>query len=149
MYEESIRVPFIIRDPRLPRERRGQQCTDMVLSIDLAPTMLALAGVPVPAAMQGRNLGPLLRGERPEWREDWYYEHTFTNPPQQPIAQSEGVRTDRWKYTRYTEYTPPYEQLFHLEVDRGELHNLANDSRHAATLAELRARCDEYRDQLR
>ena len=149
MYEESIRVPLIVRDPRLPQRLRGRRCEEMALSIDLAPTMLGLAGVPIPATMQGRDLGPLLRGEPVAWREDWYYEHTYANPPQHRIPQTEGVRTKQWKYTRYTDVTPPYEQLFKLTADPQELTNLAGDAAHAATLAQLRARCNEYREQLR
>lgn len=148
MYEESIRVPLIIRDPRLPPQRRGQRCEEMALSIDLAPTMLALAGVSLPARMQGRDLGPLVRGEPVAWREDWYYEHTYANPPQHRIPQTEGVRTKQWKYTRYTDQTPPYEQLFDLAADPQELRNLAGNPAHAATLAALRARCDQYRVEL-
>jgi arylsulfatase A-like enzyme len=148
MYEESIRVPLIIRDPRLPKSQRGRRCEAMALSIDLAPTMLSLAGVSIPAAMEGRDLGPLVRGDDVAWRDDWYYEHTYANPPVHRIPKTEGVRTKHWKYTRYTDFTPPYEQLFDLAADPRELKNLAGDAAHAATLAKLRARCDQYREQL-
>jgi arylsulfatase A-like enzyme len=97
----------------------------MALSIDLAPTMLALAGVPVPDSMQGRDLGPLVRGKGIEWRDDWYYEHTYARLPQHPIPRCEGVRTERWKYTRYTDFNPPYEQLFDLDADPSEQKDLA------------------------
>jgi arylsulfatase A-like enzyme len=149
MYEESIRVPLIIRDPRLPKSRRGRRCEAMALSIDLAPTMLGLAGVSIPAAMQGRDLGPLVRGDDVAWRDDWYYEHTYANPPVHRIPKTEGVRTKQWKYTRYTDFTPPYEQLFDLAADPQELKNLAGDAAHAETLTRLRARCDQYREELR
>jgi arylsulfatase A-like enzyme len=149
MYEESIRVPLIIRDPRLPAKVRGSRCDKMALSIDLAPTMLAMAGAPVPESMQGRDLTPLLDGQAVEWRRDWYYEHTYnTKPPRAPIAKCEGVREDAWKYTRYRETEPPYEQLFNLENDPGETENLAGDPAHTEALTRLRARCDEYRRSL-
>ncbi len=149
MYEESIRVPLIIRDPRLPAELRGRRCEEMALSVDLAPTMLGLAGVPIPDTMQGRDLGPLVRGERVAWRDDWYYEHTYAHPPQHRIPKTEGVRTKQWKYTRYTDFTPPYEQLFDLAADPQELKNVADDPAHAEILDKLRKRCDEYRQTLR
>jgi len=149
MYEESIRVPLIVWDPRLPPSRRGQRCEEMALSIDLAPTMLGLAGVPIPDTMQGRDLGPLVRGEGVTWREDWYYEHTYAHPPQHRIPKTEGVRTKQWKYTRYTDFTSPYEQLFDLAADPQELKNLAGDPAQAAVLDGLRKRCDEYRQTLR
>lgn len=150
MYEESIRVPLVIRDPRQPAELRGKRCEKMALSIDLAPTMLSMAGVPVPERVQGRSLEPLVRGEPVDWRADWYYEHTYnTRPPRRPIAKCEGVRTDRWKYTRYTDFDPPIEQLFDLAADPREESNLASVEAHADVLTRLQERCDQYRRSLR
>ena len=149
MYEESIRAPLIICDPRLPAEQRGRRCKKMVLSIDLAPTMLALAGVEIPSAMQGSDMTPLLRGEPADWRSDWYYEHVYnTRPPRRPIVKVEGVRTDRWKYTRYPEINPIAEQLFDLDSDPLEKNNLAMDSSCQDTLIRLRNQCDAYRENL-
>ncbi len=149
MYEESIRVPLVIRDPRRPAEARGRRCDEMVLSIDLAPTMLALAGVAVPNAMQGRDLGPLVRCETPTWRDCWYYEHTYAHPPQHPIPRTEGVRTGQWKYVRYTDDDPPCEQLFDLQGDPLEENNLVKSAQHRERLEELRIQCDQYRETLR
>jgi len=141
MYEESIRAPLIVRDPRLPSALRGTRRDQMVLNIDFAPTMLALAGVSIPGRMQGRDFGPLLRGESIPWRSEWFYEHTYnTKPPRRPIAKSVGVRTQRWKYIRYTEPDPPYEQLFDLRNDPVEQQNLAALSEHAGVLADMRSR---------
>ena len=100
--------------------------------------------------MQGRSLTPLLTGESVEWREDWYYEHTYnTRPPRSPIVKTEGVRTNRWKYTRYTDANPPYEQLFDLQADPDEQSNLASVAAYKDTISRLRVRCDEYRQKLR
>jgi arylsulfatase A-like enzyme len=149
MYEESIHVPLIIRDPRLPKSTQGRR-SQMALSIDLAPTILAMAGVPIPKSMQGRDLQPLLRNAKAKGRDDWYYEHTYnTDPPRKPIPKSEGVRTERWKYIRYTEETPPLEQLFDLQTDPQEERDLASAPTHSKTLSTLRARCDSYRKTLR
>jgi len=91
--------------------------------------------------MQGRDFGPLLRGESIPWRSEWFYEHTYnTKPPRRPIAKSVGVRTQRWKYIRYTEPDPPYEQLFDLRNDPVEQQNLAALSEHAGVLADMRSR---------
>ena len=150
MYEESIRVPLVIRDPRQPKAVRGRRCDETALSIDLAPTMLTMAGVPVPEAMQGRSLEPLVAGRDVDWRDDWYYEHVYnTRPPRRPIVKCEGVRTERWKYTRYPEIDPPCEQLFDLADDPREEKNLAEAGAHADVLWGLRRRCDEYRETLR
>ncbi len=149
MYEESIHVPLIIRDPRLSAATRGRR-QQMALNIDVAPTILALAGVPVPAGMQGADLQPLLRDAGAKGREDWYYEHTYTTGSgRRPIPQSEGVRTARWKYIRYTEPQPPVEQLFDLAADPREEKDLAHNLADAKTLAALRSRCDEYRKTLK
>jgi arylsulfatase A-like enzyme len=148
MYEESIRVPFIIRDPRLPAATRGRR-QQMALNIDLAPTILSMAGVPVPAGMQGVDLQPALRDAATPGREDWYYEHVYTpGDGRRDIPKSEGVRTARWKYIRYTEPNPPLEQLFDLAADPQEEKDLARDPAHAKTLRALRDRCDNYRRSL-
>ena len=121
---------------------------EMVLSIDLAPTMLALAGESIAEEMQGRDFSPLVRGEQVDWRRDWYYEHTYANPPVHPIPRSEGVRTATWKYVRYTDFDPAAEQLFDLQADPLEEHNLAAESQHQSKLDELRKRCDHLRATL-
>jgi arylsulfatase A-like enzyme len=150
MYEESIRAPLIVRDPRLPAELRGTRRDEMVLNIDLAPTMLAMGGAAVPAGMQGRDFGPLLRDEAVQWRGEWFYEHTYnTRPPRRPIAKSEGVRTEGWKYVRYIEHDPPYEQLFDLKSDPGEERNLAGSAEHAGVLAEMRGRWERLGQEAR
>jgi arylsulfatase A-like enzyme len=141
MYEESIRVPLFIRDLRLPATR-GTTCAATSLSIDLAPTLLDLAGVPIPERMQGRSLAPFLRGEQPPWREDWYYDHPFPHPR---IPKSEGVRAARWEYLRYPEQQPVYEQLFDLATDPVEEHNLAGEPAQRERLESMRRRCDQLR----
>ena len=148
MYEESIRVPLIIRDPRLPAATRGRR-TQMALNIDLAPTMLALAGVPIPESMQGADLRPILRDPRAPGRADWYYEHAIQfDGPGKPLPRCEGVRTERWKYVRYLDTAPLQEELFDLRADPHEERNLAGDRASADVLAKLRARCVEYRQTL-
>lgn len=148
MYEESIRVPMIVRDPRLPDGRRRRRVREMALTIDCAPTMLALAGLPPPPQMQGRDLTPLLAGRKVPWRDDWFYEHTYTEPHPRNIPKSEGVRTDRWKYIRYIHQEPDFEQLFDLETDPGEMRNLAGDPAHARVLERLRARYRHWLEAL-
>lgn len=147
MYEESIRVPFMIRDPRLPADRRGGVSQRLVLGIDLAPTIVAMAGLPADPAMQGRDLSPLLRGEPGGWRESFYYEHTFTPREGPPIPRCEGVRGERWKFVRYGEADAAVEQLFDIDTDPLERHDLAGNPDRAETLAGLRSRCDALRDE--
>lgn len=141
VHEPSIRVPLLVHDPRVtwPIDPTPAQ---MALNVDLAPTLLALAGLAAPASCQGQSLLPLLRGETPAWRQDFFVEHRFDHPD---IPKHEGVRGGRWVYTRWFEQEPLHEELYDLAADPQEARNLADDPAHAATLAELRRRCDELR----
>jgi arylsulfatase A-like enzyme len=145
MYEESIRVPLIVVDPRAPEGARGRKVEAMALNIDLAPTLLDYAGVAAPPAMQGRSLRPLVRGQRPAWRADWFYEH-HTLP--QILPPSEGVRTERWAYLRWMASEPAVEELYDLRTDPLEEHSLAADAAHQQTLSRLRTRWAELRKAL-
>ena len=137
-YEESIRVPLLIVDPRSPGKQNSRRANEMVLNIDLAPTLLDYAGIPAPAGMQGRSLRPLAEGRRVSgWRRDWLYEHHYEP---KIIPPSEGVRSERWKYIRYVNESPVIEELFDLKRDSLEQRNLAGDARQAATLVQLRER---------
>jgi arylsulfatase A-like enzyme len=146
MYEESIRVPLIVYDPRLGSAGQGRRRKEMTLNIDLAPTMLDLAGVPRPTAMQGRSMRPIVEAEPGKWRRDWFYEHTATLGGK--IPPSEGVRTDKWKYIRYPETTPVYEELYDLEHDKLEEHNLAREAKYSKILEQLKSRRQVWSDYL-
>ena len=143
MHEESMRVPLIVCDPRLAQARRGQSCAALALNIDLAPTVLELAGQAMPAAMQGRSLLPLLREPATPWRDDFFYEHLYRNAagPPERIEPSEGVRTRDWKYLVWIDQTgPAREELYDLRHDPLEMLNLAADPAAHATLELLRRR---------
>jgi arylsulfatase A-like enzyme len=147
MYEESIRVPLIVFDPQLPESERGRRLDPMVLNVDVAPTLLDYAGVAVPSGMQGASLRPLVEGRDVEWRKEWFYEHHYQHTG--TIPPSEGVRTDRWKYLRWTAVEPAAEELYDLGSDPLEEHNLAADPAHQQTLAELRGRWEALREGLK
>ncbi|MBI1917784.1 MAG: sulfatase [Planctomycetes bacterium] len=144
-YEESIRVPLIVFDPRLPQAERGRKVARMALNIDLAPTLFDYGGVKVPKGMQGQSLRPLVRGQRPQWRTEWFYEH-HTLP--KIIPPSEAVRTERWKYIRWDGVDPAIEELYDLEKDPQEEHNLATQPGHAKTVRQLRERWSRLRKEL-
>lgn len=144
MHEESIRTPLVIRDPRR-RETAGTRRAETALNIDICPTMLSLAGLEPPPSMNGRDLTPLLRGETPPWRSEWFYEHLFEHPR---IPKSEGVRSGDWKYFAFFEQEPPNEFLYDLGSDPGELNNLAQSSTHAEQLERLRARKQTWVENL-
>ena len=131
-YEECLRVPLVIRYP--PLTRGGRQQPQMVLNIDLAPTIAALAGVPVPPGTDGESLVPLLRGAAGGWRSEFLFEY-FANPGETPPSFA-GVRTKRWKLTRYDD--PSDDELLHLTTDPYELTSTHPDQqaivRHLARL---------------
>jgi arylsulfatase A-like enzyme len=145
-HEVSIRVPLVVYDPRLPAAQRGTRRDEMALSIDLAPTMLDMAGVDIPEAMQGRSLVPLLKGEKPPWRTEFFYEHLFKHPR---IPRTEAVRDQRYKYIRFVDSEPLYEELYDLENDPDEAHNLAKDPTHAATLERMRQKWAAWREKVK
>lgn len=142
-YEESIRVPLVVFDPRVPTNQRGVRRGEMILNVDLAPTILTWAGFPVPAIMQGRNFAPMVGGSSLLWREDFYHEFTWTAEGR--IAPSEGIRSARWKYIRYPSQKPVVEQLFDLQKDHGETTDLIADPTHSTMLDSLRAKLEAYR----
>jgi arylsulfatase A-like enzyme len=145
MYEPSIRVPLIVSDPLAPAGTRGREVAAMSLNIDIAPTLLDYAGLPAPPSMQGRSLRPLVRGEKPDWRNDWFYEH-HTLP--KIIPPSEGVRTERWKYLRWVDVAPIIEELYDLKADPMETTNLVASGEHRQTLEHLRRRWSLLRKEL-
>lgn len=144
IYEPSIRVPLVIYDPRAGKERRGKTIDAMALNVDLSPTLLELAGVPVPKQVQGRSLVPLLRGQKPQdWRTDFFYEHLFER---NNIPKSEGVRTERYTYVRWFEQKPVVEELYDHVVDFEQVKNLIADPKFADVRDRLRRRTTELRD---
>lgn len=137
-HEESIRVPLIVRDPRLAQARRGQTNNEFTLNVDLAPTILAAAGIKAPATMQGRDFAPLfLATNRPAWRTEFFYEHaTIRNT--NFIPSSEALVRKDWKYFYWPDFQR--EQLFDLRADPSEENDLVADPAHKDRLAEMRRR---------
>lgn len=146
-YEESIRTPMIVRDPRLPSGKRGVQSDAFTLNVDVAPTILAAAGVPAPAGMQGRDIAPLYLAEAPPpWRQDFFYEHAVINS-KDFIPASQALVERSWKYLYWPDFGR--EQLFHLQEDPREEHDLAGDPAQAARMETMRKRFRELRDAAR
>jgi N-acetylglucosamine-6-sulfatase len=123
-YEESIRMPLLVRYPGLIKP--GTVRDEIALNIDLAPTLLELAGVAVPATMQGRSLVPLLKGKRPVWRNSFLIEY-YSDTVFPRISQMgyKAVRTGRWKYIHYLELKD-MDELYDLKADSYEMKNLIN-----------------------
>ena len=142
-YEESIRVPLIVLDPRLPVDQRGETNDEFVLNVDIAPTILAAAGIAIPRTMQGKNFAPLyIAEEPPAWRQEFFYEHGVIDNINFIPSSAALVRKDV-KYIYWPDFT--YEELFDLEHDPLEEHSLAADESQAMRLDELRKRFSQLR----
>lgn len=148
-YEESIRVPLIIRDPRMPKNRNGLTNDDFALNVDLAPTILNAAGIPAPSTMQGSDLSPLyLATKKTPWRTEYFYEFGLpkNNKPSDHSAfipaSTALVRKDM-KYIYWPEYDR--EQLFNLLDDPLEQNDIVADPARKSQLAEMRTRMAELK----
>ena len=125
MYEPSIRVPFLIRYPKLFAS--GQERTEMVLNVDFAPTFLQMANLPIPPDLQGKSIVvPLMRNSMPSWRHSFLYEY-YEYPAVHCVRKHRGVRTERYKLLHFWE-SPEEFELYDLQEDPDEAHNLANES---------------------
>jgi N-acetylglucosamine-6-sulfatase len=136
-YEETARIPLIVRYPAVAAA--GTTPRELVQTLDLAPTVLELAGVTDETPRHGRSLLPLLRGERPAWREailmEYYSDTVF---PRIRNMGYRAVRTDRYKYIRYLEL-PGMDELYDLELDPYELDNLMGSAREKDLLPYVQA----------
>ena len=143
MYEESLRFPLVVRWPG--GAAAGAEAGALVQNLDLAPTILEAARVPVPDRMQGRSLVPTLGGEAPaDWRTAVYYRY-YEDPGPHHVARHEGVRTDRYKLVRYYAERPEAWELFDLERDPSELRSVYGSPRYAAVQARLARTLDSLR----
>lgn len=144
-YEESMRVPMAIAGP----ETSAKISNDLVLNIDLTATIYELAGLSPPAALHGRSLLPIVKGQTPDdWRNSFLYEAPTPQLGSQPLW---AVRNARWKYVE----THPqdasgevFQELYDLESDSIEKSNLAGTPENQETLNELRATLVHFQDEI-
>ncbi len=142
MYEPSIRVPLMIRYP--PRIPSGTVCEKMAINTDFAPTLLDLAGAPIPPAFQGSSLMPLAERRNVPWRKDWLYEY-YEYPGLENVPPCRGVRTERYVYIDY--FTMDQHEIYDIQTDPDEMHNLYGDPKYAELTAQLKARLEELRKE--
>jgi arylsulfatase A-like enzyme len=148
MYEESLRMPLLMRYPR--RIPSGSVNRNMVLNLDFAPTFLDLAGLEKPANMQGRSFAPMLGGRAPrDWRKAMYYRY-WMHLAHHGVPAHYGVRTDRYKLIYYygdplgtagsvNKPTAPEWELFDLKEDPREMNNVYSTPRYSRVVRELKA----------
>ena len=148
MYEESLRMPFLVRYPR--EIQTGSSSDAMALNIDFAETWLDYAGVAIPDDMQGTSLRPILNGETPDdWRTSMYYRY-WMHLTHHYVPAHYGIRTDRYKLIYYygealgttgsiDEPKAPEWELFDLEKDPNEMCSVYDDPAYADIVTELTA----------
>lgn len=122
MYEESLRTPFVIRYPGVITP--GKQVNEMVMNLDIAPTILDFAGVSIPGDIQGQTFRSLLNKGKFEgkWRKSVYY-HYYEYPEPHRVAPHFGIRTERHKLIRFYGPVDSWE-LYDLQIDPDEMINL-------------------------
>ena len=158
LYDESVKAPLIVYDGRVSKSDRQHRESALISSVDMAPTIVSMAGLQPPTSMQGRDISGILNKTQPieEWRDAVYMEDLFLvgmfnkRYDENVIAinqklindnksyRSRGVRTSRWKYIVYYEHTPRIEELYDVIKDPSEQHNLAKDPTYSETLKTLR-----------
>jgi arylsulfatase A-like enzyme len=145
MYEESIKMPFLVRWPGVAKA--GSVQTAMGINADFAPTFMDIAGLKVPADMQGRSLVPLMKGKRPaDWRTSWYYRY-YHDPGNHNTRAHYGVRTDTHKLIYF--WKKDQWEMYDLVKDPDELHNLYNDPAQAGTVAKLKTELYRLKKELK
>ena len=163
LYEESVKQPLIVFDGRAAEGKRGRRVTGLISSVDIAPTILALAGLPAPSSMQGSSFSKILdqSQDMSKWQKSVFMEQLFVQSLRnagtkkkadeiiaKTIAQNKsyrchGVRTERWKYFIYYEHNPKIEELYDLQADPLEQENLVDHPEHSETLKQLRKQTQE------
>jgi arylsulfatase A-like enzyme len=143
MYEESLRTSLIVRWPGVVKP--GSVRSEFVSNLDFAETLLDIAGVKVPADMQGVSLVPLLKGEPApaDWRKSFYY-HYYEFAEHQ-VPRHYGVRTERYKQIHY--YDTDEWELFDLQQDPHEMRSVYGDGKYADVVRETKAELARLRAQ--
>lgn len=135
LYEHSCRIPLIMRGPGIPKSRSSEALCQIY---DVCPTLLAMAGVQVPASVDGRDLGPIIRGEKQEIRDATVHAYREVQ---------RAVRTRDAKLIEYLVQEKRTTQLFNLKDDPWETKNLADDPAHAGLLAKMREKLEQLRKE--
>ncbi|MEX0676247.1 MAG: sulfatase [Pirellulales bacterium] len=147
IFEESLRTPLVVRWPGVTKPLSVSD--ELVSNIDFAETFLDVAGVPIPAEMQGRSLVSLLKGQTPDdWRKSFYY-HYYEYPRPHHVRPHYGVVTDRYKLVRFYGPDTDYWELFDLEADPRELVSVYDETSYAGVRKELEGELGRLRAELK
>ena len=135
MYEESMRMPFVIRYPKKIKPKTV--VSDVISNIDIAPIILDLAGVNIPKEIQGKSFYQQLKGEiNSDWRQSMYY-HYYEYPLWHHVQPHYGIRTERYKLIHFY-YDVDVWELYDLKKDPSELNNLINSKKYISLIKKLK-----------
>lgn len=142
MHEPSIRIPLVVRYPGLVPAGRPQVVQEQVLTVDVAPSILELCGAAPAEKIHGRSWVKLVQDGDPAWRKSWFYHYNYEQQfPYTPNVR--GVRTESWKYVHYPHGDGGPDrhmaELYNIEFDPEERHNLIGNPKYAGVVKELQA----------
>ncbi|HWB01274.1 MAG TPA: sulfatase [Pirellulales bacterium] len=142
MHEPSIRIPLVVRYPGLIPPGQARVVERQVLTVDIAPSLLELCGAPALDKVHGRSWVKLVRDGDPDWRKSWFYHYNYEKQfPYTPNVR--GVRTESWKYVHYPHGDGGPDrhmaELYNIEFDPEERHNLIGEARYAEVVGQLKA----------
>ena len=158
LYDESVKAPLIIYDGRVPESKRQRREEALISSVDIAPTIVSMAGIEPPNSMQGKDISGVINQteDLSKWRDAVFMEDLFlvdmfrarykenANEINQALIESNksyrsrGVRTAHWKYIVYYEHSPKIEELYNMDNDTVEQNNLVNNPKYQDVLIKLR-----------
>src|SRR5690606_6019303 len=145
-YEEVLRIPLLMRFP--PMIEKGTNAEQMVLNIDLAPTLIEIAGGEPEAFIEGRSLLPLLKGQTPkDWRTEFLIEYyTDSVWPRMLNMGYRAIRTEQYKYIQYT-VLEGMDEYYDLKNDPYELENSINNPDYKQTLDKMKKQLSAYPEE--
>ena len=142
MYEESFRTPLIVKWPGVTKKKATS--SSMVQNLDFAETILDMAGLPIPADMQGKSFVPVLKGKQKGNVHDALYYHFYENQ-EHKVAKHIGVRTDRYKLICF--YENNEWELYDLQKDKSEMNNVYNDPAYSKVKEMMKKKLQELKEQ--
>ncbi|WP_207511622.1 sulfatase family protein [Longitalea luteola] len=143
MYDVSMQTPLLMRWPQ--QIRPATTSTMLAQNIDFAPTILHITGTPIPAAMQGKSLVPVITGKKPDLKRPYLYYHYYEYPQDHTVLPHLGIRGDRYKLIYF--YTVNEWELYDLHTDPREQKNLIRSAKHQSLVNRLKKELQKLRDE--
>src|SRR6185437_8326777 len=150
MHEPSIRLPLLVRYPGIVPTDEPKVIDQMILTEDMAPSILDICNAEPLKNIHGQSFKPLMQGKPADWRKSWFYEYNYEKQFHY-TPNVRGVRTNDWKYIHYPHGDGGPDrykaELYNLKSDPNEDHNLIDDPQYAEKLKELKGELDRLMQQ--